>query len=299
MRQSPVSNPLDDEKAYTRSFRLGLLAAALFIGLCLTLFGLIGYRAQMFSFYEQYFPTPTLTHTSTPTSPPTLTATPTATFTSTPNLTATQSALLTTQTALAVESLATGVVEQWQHVFSESFDNNRESWPLDAEDDQYSKTTYEIKDGKYRLSASSHQSFIKWIPIPSSEVGDFALTVEANLVEPSDDGDYGIVFRWDADGNFYFFEVDPRGTYGLYKYVGSDWTTLVDSTETTLIRSDQPNRLGVIAQGNTFFLFINDQFVAETQDDSIKKGSTAFAYELFQPNENATFEFDNVLVHNP
>ena len=65
------------------------------------------------------------------------------------------------------------------------------------------------------------------------------------------------------------------------------------------LRLAAASALSVVALGDTFILFINDQFVADKQDDSFKKGITAFAYEIFEPDETVTFEFDNILLHTP
>lgn len=300
MKQSPNSNPFDDEEAYTRNFRLAILGFGLFLCLGISALGLMRNQTEFISLYEQYFPSPTITSTPAPTLTATHTSTPTATYTPTPNLTATQSAFISTSTAMAFRSTTTALAEQWQEILSEPFDNNNNNWYIAAqEDDEYSKSTFEITDGKYRLSVLAHQSFIRWVPITTDTLEDFSLTIEAKLVEYSDATDYGIAFRVDSEGNFYYFAIDSDQLYSLYKFQGGEWTTLIEHTETPLIKKDEPNRLTVLAQGTHFILFINDQFVAGMEDDSINKGTTALAIEVFQPDQQATFEFDNIMLRTP
>lgn len=299
MNQSPISNPFDDEESYTRSVRLAILGFGLLVCLGISALGFMRNQTEFVSLYNHYFPTQTITLTSAPTLTATDTSTPTATFTSTPNLTASASAFQTTSTALAFQSTVTSAAQEWQTILSEPFDNNQDNWPLDPQDDEYSKTTFEIKDGKYRLNSQSHQSFIRWIPISTKTLEDFSLSIEASLIDYSDTNDYGIAFRMDPDGNFYYFAVDSNNMYSLYKYKDGEWSNLIDATETSLIKTGEPNRLTVMAQGNHFILFINDQFVADKQDDSIKKGTTSLAIEIFQPDQTATFEFDNIELRTP
>jgi Domain of Unknown Function (DUF1080). len=300
MKQSPISNPFDDEEAYTRNFRLAILGFGLFICLGITALGFMRNQTEFISLYEQYFPSPTVTPTPAPTLTATRTSTPTATYTPTLNLTATQSAFISTNTAMAFRSTTTALAEQWQEILSEPFDNNNNNWYLAAqEDDEYSKSTFEIKDGKYRLSVLSHKGFIRWVPVSTNTLEDFSLTIEAKMVENSDANDYGIAFRVDGEGNFYYFAINSDHLYSLYKFQGTEWTTLIDPTETPLIKKDGPNRLTVLAQGTHFILLINDQFVADEDDDSIKKGTTALAFEIYQPDQQATFEFDNIVLRTP
>jgi hypothetical protein len=63
-----------------------------------------------------------------------------------------------------------------------------------------------------------------------------------------------------------------------------------------VLLTDQPNRLTVIAEGNHFLLFINDQFVNEAYDDQIAKGSNALAVELSPADSHVTYQFDNIEV---
>ena len=299
MNQSPISNPFDDEESYTRSVRLAILGVGLLVCLGISGLGFMRDPSQFVSLYNRYFPTPTLTSTPAPTLTATNTSVPTATFTPTPNLTATQSAFSTTSTALAFQSTATQAAQEWQVLLSEPFDNNQDNWPVDVQDNEYSKTTFEIKEGKYRLSSLAHQGFIRWVPISTKSLEDFSLTIESGLIEHSDLSDCGIAFRIDSDGNFYYFAIDSNNTYSLYKFQSGEWSNLIDATETPLIKKGEPNQLTVIAQGDQFILFINDQFVDAKQDDSIKQGTTALAFEVLQPNQTATFEFDNIVLRTP
>jgi hypothetical protein len=65
------------------------------------------------------------------------------------------------------------------------------------------------------------------------------------------------------------------------------------------IRLDQPNLLTVMANGDHFVFMINDQLVAELQDDQIKSGITGLAVELSYSGVNGVVEFDNVELLAP
>ena len=299
MNQSPISNPVDDEESSTRSFRLAMLGCGFLVFLGLAVFVFLRNQAEYISMYERYFPTPTLTTTPVPTLTATRTFTPTATFTATPNRTATQAAAIATDTALVFESTATGAADQWQPVMNESFDNSNGNWPIDPSDDEYSKTTYEIQDGKYRVTSLSHKGFVQWIPVSIATVEDFSVTIDAALIQNNGDNDCGIAFRIDPNGNFYYFAIDSNNMYSLYKYQSDTWSNLIYPSQTPLIKPGGPNRMSVIAQGDHIVLFINDQFLVDTHDASIKDGTIALTIEMYQPNQTAIFEFDNIELLTP
>jgi hypothetical protein len=49
---------------------------------------------------------------------------------------------------------------------------------------------------------------------------------------------------------------------------------VIDSGKSSLIQQDKFNKLAIIGKGNTFYLYINDNFIRRTQDDELKSGIT-------------------------
>ena len=80
--------------------------------------------------------------------------------------------------------------------------------------------------------------------------------------------DRGYLFGISCDGRYSFSEwdgsVEPRGL----------WTTHINWTEHSAILrgAGQTNRVGVMATGNLFELYVNGVKVAEFQDDSFPEG---------------------------
>ena len=282
-----IDNLLDQPEQMGRIIKLALLGTAFAVICILFSAAFTWFQPDQLSLSERYFPT--ATHTSTPT----------AAFTATPHLAATQRAFQSTGTAVALQALATNAAGEWQEIFSEPFDNNDNNWYVDTQDDAYSKITFEIKNGTYRWDALAHQGFIYSVPLSARFVDDFSLSLEVGLGDHTGSNDYRIVFRQDFSGNFYYFGVDTDQMYSLFRYYNGEWSALIDRTSTILMRRDQPNKLTVIAEGDHFMLFINEQFVAEEYDDQIKRGTTGLAIEIFEPDQQGIFEFDNVVLRVP
>ena len=107
------------------------------------------------------------------------------------------------------------------------------------------------------------------------QYADFALETEAQPLDENVNV-YGLVFRFSQDQNgklnYYRFALVPDGRYALGKLVAGEWQTrVVDYTASPVIKTGKnKNILGVIAQGNTFSLYINRTLVKTVTDDAIK-----------------------------
>ncbi len=98
---------------------------------------------------------------------------------------------------------------------------------------------------------------------------------------------YGLVFRAPTygDGIGYYFGVSCSGQYYFLRWDNGGSNTLVSWTPETRIMagSNQVNRLGVMATGDTFRLYINGYLVKELTDNGIAEkgyiGAFASAFE--------------------
>lgn len=222
-----------------------------------------------------------------------------ATSTPTPNGTATQQSINATKTVLAVQATATHAAGEWREIISEPFDTNKNDfWYVGTDDNEDSKITYQVTDGKYRWAATAHKGFIQWI-ILTDPVSDFYVSVEGNQVSGTTNETYGVVFREDDAGNYYYFAVKSHNEYSLYQFFNNQWTALIDWTYSPAVASNESNKLTVIAEGDHFILFINNRFVAETHNASIKKGRVDIAILIQEANLQATYEFDNIELRVP
>lgn len=101
---------------------------------------------------------------------------------------------------------------------------------------------------------------------------------------------YGLVFRAPTygDGIGYYFGVSCNGQYYFLRWDSSGPTTLVNWTPESKINagSNQTNRLGVMANDDTFRFYINGSLVKEISDQGItEKGYIgAFASAFEDPN---------------
>jgi hypothetical protein len=138
---------------------------------------------------------------------------------------------------------------------------------------------------------------------PDGEYGDFAVEAEA---QPISDGsvEYGIVFRISGTQdarNFYLFFVTSDGEYYVQEKIAGNWVDIdpVKSATTPAIKQGKTkNTFGVIAQGNTFALYINHALVKTFTDDTLP-GIGIVGIFAGSDNANASVTFSRFTVLKP
>jgi hypothetical protein len=258
--------------------------------------GCVLFSAAAFFFFQpgaqsrvsKYFPSPTATFTNTSTPTSTITPTPTNTATPTPN-----------KTAQAYDATAVYAADQWREIVSDTFETNQSDWYVDTDDDEYAKIIYQVKDGKYIWNATSHQGFVQRMRANPVSFDDFYFALEATQPGFTTAADYGIIFREDSSSNYYYFSINNKGQYTFWLYYKLEWTALIESTRSEIILPRKANKLAVLATGDHFIFFINDQYVTEIHNDTLDKGRVGMAAEISEPDLDIVFEFDNILLKVP
>jgi len=214
------------------------------------------------------------------------------------NTKATETAAAATAIVVAREQTIRSA-EKWPLLMLEPFNNNENEW-IDGEiDDEYAKIDVTI-NGTYRWEITSKQGFVWWVYPTSDMVEDFYLAVD--VINPSShrDAPNGLIFRISADGDFYYyFEVRDTQLFSVWANDQGSWTDIVPYTESTAIRPGENNHLEIIAQGDEYFFFINNQLVAERTILAPSEGYSGLAVGLSYADEQSTIVFDNFELRAP
>ncbi|MBC8496449.1 MAG: protein kinase, partial [Chloroflexi bacterium] len=188
---------------------------------------------------------------------------------------------------------------EWPLVFSDTFDENVNNWPTGVDDDEFARCDWSITDGKYRWDAEAHQGF-NWHVWPDArEASDLNLTVDARQISGPEDALYGVVFRMSDSDNFYLFGLSNYQSFTFRRKYEGEWEILIDWTENTNIRPGKANQITIVAMGSHFTFLINDQLVAEADDDVMFFGKAGLSIELYGEGDAAVFEFDNFELRAP
>ncbi len=192
---------------------------------------------------------------------------------------------------------------QWPLILFDSFDTNDNEWLDFADLSGTEPDIFDVRDGKYVWSVHSDPGSlgIGW-PVwanGSPEVSDFYASVEANVTGEIKDATYGLVFRASDTGN-YLFGLNDQGLFTVEAIVYNQSNNiLIKPTETSAVQSGEANRLSVVAIGSHLMFYINDQLVAELDDDTLQRGFVGVYINLEGGNALAEVEFDNFELRAP
>jgi hypothetical protein len=186
----------------------------------------------------------------------------------------------------------------WVEVMDDKFGPNVHVWPLGTKTDEYADSNIEIKNGALRFSMKAHQDFYtNYNPEYVGSQQDFYLLARVRQTGGSPDNGYGITFRL-MDWNHYYFGINGRGEFMIYKNEDSSWEIL-DRMVSSSIQPGEYNELIVLAQGSQFTFCVNQKIVSEINDDSHVSGKVGIGMNLEQSADETLVEYDNFTVYAP
>ncbi len=176
---------------------------------------------------------------------------------------------LGTPSAGATEEFTKG-----QLLFEDDFATNNAKWR--EETSQYKEF---FQDSRYHVSIlTAGLRMNSGEPQQKLPLKDFALEVEAALLEGSSASSYGVLFR-KTPSDAYHFSLTGDGKLGFSKYIGGRWTNLIrDTRHSTIQTGNSPNLIRIVARGTAFIFFVNGVRVgASYGDNSLDEGTIALA----------------------
>jgi hypothetical protein len=252
---------------------------------------------QVVIVYITATPLPTATETPLPSPSPTRT----------PNLTATARILANQQATLTAIAERTQAAadkaagqENWRIRINDPFSTNRYGWWEGSFiNNEYIDGSIKIVGGKFHWDLTAVQSFFQRIEPDLQYHSDLELSVDGQMLEPLEQGDFGLVFRQVDNNNYYYFGINSAGQFAIYCLLNNEWITLQDWTFSTAVQRVGVNRLRVIALGSHFEFFINDRLVTELEDDRFARGGVGLAVEVFNIGDRIVVDFDNFVLRTP
>lgn len=212
-----------------------------------------------------------------------------------------QAAAQATSDASATQAVILGELPQqvlgWSVVRADGFSSVGDWW-VGTDEDSWVKETRRVEDGMYSWSLYAKQPVFYRIWPSGANFEDFYTAVDVCKEQGSSTTSAGIIFRSGEGGNAYVFMVRNNGRYAFYELVRDTWNVRVDWTQAIPLTPGACNRVGVLAQGDLFTFYANDQVIDEVIDASLDSGTVGLGIELFG-GESALWEFDDYVVLAP
>ncbi|CAG0936323.1 eukaryotic-like serine/threonine-protein kinase [Thermoflexales bacterium] len=189
-----------------------------------------------------------------------------------------------------------------QILFQDNFDDNQHGWQLKAKSDDYSTDEASLVAGQFRLSMTSKRDVLWQENVPDVRAADFRFSLTATLRETTaapGDANISLIFRKDKESNFYRVRFDNNDRYIVALKQAGDWHILQDwhDSDAFHLEPDVPNRFVVLAKGNTFTIYANDQELTSFEDDTLPDaGRLDIGLGLDQAGDSLTIDFDELLI---
>jgi tetratricopeptide (TPR) repeat protein len=139
--------------------------------------------------------------------------------------------------------------------------------------------------GAYALSLDRESYFAWETLIDGRRFDDFVLEADVEIDPSNGHCAAGVLFRHLDDENFYSFLVSTRGNFRVDALFNNhplrlvEWTRLPGAEEDAVEAA--PRALRVVAHGSRIVFFVEEEWVAEIEDEHFTSGSIGFAAQNF------------------
>jgi hypothetical protein len=173
------------------------------------------------------------------------------------------------------------VVDEQQPAAQDDFNRDRGNWSLPTNDTSRAS----LEDNALQI-AIDEVNWYQWSSyvgggVDPVEYSDLYAEVTTFFPVSQPGSTTGIAFRLIDNANYYLFDVTMEGSYALFVQADGQWTTLIDYTATDAFETgaDALNLIGVLAEGDTIALTINEQVINVVQDATHSSGGIALVGE--------------------
>ncbi len=186
-------------------------------------------------------------------------------------------------------------------LFCDDFENPEQSMMTGIEyEDKYLDMTSEIYKGKYSVRMDVKRTSDVWLAIPVQNARDFLIQVDGKMASHSGHPyhKWGLILKKDPkDKLYYYFLVDNNSLYYFMMVRGEKLTNLINGRKTEDLNPlDEGNTLTVVAEGDTYSLYINGKFQEDYKDNRIQSGDLGLYFDVSE-NSILDWEFDNLVVY--
>ncbi len=227
--------------------------------------------------------------------PPTLA--PTAENTPTPQII--QSSETPTTTASPTTSTTDPRVFLGEPDSTDNLDSGK-SFGLDGSsyDDEY--TYIRVENGALVMTSKQAAGYHGW-RTGGTKVQNAYIEATIRIGECSGQDTYGLVFRSPDYVKGYWFTLTCSGNYAVGYWDGSGYVNIASGSNVDnaiLTGSNQVNRVGVMASGNNFGLYVNGKKLADVSDSTFSASGSSGMVIAARSTPNFTIYMDQIAYWN-
>ncbi len=131
------------------------------------------------------------------------------------------------------------------------------------------------------------QNHFAWVMNEMYRYNDFMIEAETEFGSGSPYTSLGFVFRYVNEENFYYFLVSNKGYYRFDVVFNNNPMPRIEWTKSPLI-SPEENAIRIIAHGDHFSFYVDDDWIAEVEDDTLASGQVGFTGQNYGDAESSS-----------
>ncbi|MBW6467115.1 MAG: serine protease [Brevefilum sp.] len=177
-------------------------------------------------------------------------------------------------------------------VLFDDFSDNRNDWFVG----DFTEGNVEITDGQLVISVDKEKTYI--FSTMLEVYSNLIMVVDARVLQPTGDGDYGFICGYVDDQNYTVLEISEDGYYTIWALVADQEIYLVDWTASDMIPSSGDITLAAYCGSDGFALAVNDTLLASVDASHYKPGQVGLFTGTWN-QANIRIGFDNFAIFEP
>jgi S1-C subfamily serine protease len=180
---------------------------------------------------------------------------------------------------------------QGEVLFEDDFQQPR-GW--DSGGDEYARRW--LDNGEYYIEITP-ENYFGWAN-PGLDFEDTVVSVDVRAESTTGQSDFGVLCRYQDDGNFYALEASEDGYYAIWKAVDGEFIDLVSWAYSDLIPQEQAVQVTAACIGDTLSLAVDGELMASAVDSDHSRGDVGLIAGTWEDGDQV-MAFDNFIVRAP
>ena len=156
----------------------------------------------------------------------------------------------------------------------------------------------EIKEGMFWMRAKGMKGFSCW-EVSWPQIANYYVETILEMPQECDQDDrFGLFFRAPDNNRGYLYGLSCGGLYSMTSWDGSSTYVIVDfaSSEHILVSPGERNRIGVIADGSNYSLYVNGYFLTQVSDSMFVDEGKIGYFVRAATEDSFTVRYDDLKV---
>lgn len=156
-----------------------------------------------------------------------------------------------------------------------------------------------VEEDQIIIDLSSQPNQFSWTFLDGQYYADFVLGGDIVWGPGDQEDSCGFAIRMRNVSDFYAVFLNQERVLWFQEYSKETWQNpVVGETPTFHVGPNRQNRLLIVAQGDTFTLFLNGEYAGQFRDDSRKWGRIAALMSTYNSSEKTNCSFNRLWVWN-